>query len=697
MSTSATGSVVGDDGGALANLTLVAEDVSAPFPQVLTQGATGQDGTFTLHYPEADIDVITQYGPRRIRFRVLDRVHRQLAQRDLEDVDAVLAVGTLTLRAAEHTGWLVTLGKGEPTPDRRDGNALGVLVDDVQAWQRIAKLFRESTTSIELMQLSFDVPGDFNADTAQEDPQMVLQFADPPPTVAQPRRVSAQDARPERLLFDATNPARGVDVRIMIDGPVLDSHLVGASVVTLGLGFLVALVMLIKRNASLHAVKRYFAGAGLPKQKVQGATSSLFGPTHAKLAVVDGLKAVGISSPFEQSYYGDAEHAVDDPRRGNKNHTPIHDVSFAVNGPAVFDLHEAYRLHWNQVADAADKLGKIALPPAQTNLDGLDAIASLQVVRTLTSGRFDDPAHGEQGVLEAYLRAIANAQDYIYLENQYLTNDTIGDALVQALTDRDRPNLNVIALINIDPDIPCYPRWQRQLITRIRQGMIDAGKSDQLNRFGVFTRWTHEAAAPPDRPRPRIVPNYVHSKVAIVDGKWATVGSANLDGSSLDYTQLAHAIAFGDVRNSEVNILILEGADGSPPPVVDQLRRRLWAEHLGLENPDGTPNPGDALLTDANKPTGGWVNLWHGRAGQKLTDLHVKPGTPNRIRVLAWPKADKTLDKPREHLTELLTELLGATVEGDLGFDPLKATRRFSFKTGLYTQKAPEVDGAGGR
>src|SRR5262249_28524181 len=146
-------------------------------------------------------------------------------------------------------------------------------------------------------------------------------------------------------------------------------------------------------------------------------------------------------------------------------------------------------------------------PPAELTSvpPDYDALASLQVVRTLAAGTFTDPfidlSKGEKGVLEAYLRAIANAQSFIYLENQYFTDDAVGTALLRALTDPARPDLNVILLLNIAPDVPCYPRWQRKLIARIQEGMVKANLTEQQRRrFGVFTRWTHEAAAPPDRP-----------------------------------------------------------------------------------------------------------------------------------------------------------------------------------------------------
>ena len=48
-------------------------------------------------------------------------------------------------------------------------------------------------------------------------------------------------------------------------------------------------------------------------------------------------------------------------------------------------------------------------------------------------------------------------------------------------------------------------------------------------RVRVYSCGGHEFPATGSR----VIRNYVHSKVGIVDNKWATVGSANLDGFSL--------------------------------------------------------------------------------------------------------------------------------------------------------------------
>jgi phosphatidylserine/phosphatidylglycerophosphate/cardiolipin synthase-like enzyme len=685
VSTSATGRLVDEDNHPWENLTVSARSRSGLFDTDLAHQTSDADGRFTLNY-SPDNPPALGFGPRGIAFTVTDKVLRVVARLERDDVaDPVLAVGDVVIKRADATGFLVTLGTGTPA-FLSSGNAVKLLIDNVDAWGHVSRLFLDATSEIQLMQLDFDVPPKFSPFPLAEKPMLVFHFGEPDLSAAALRELSVRDDRPERILASQAHDHQ-VDIRVLLNRFVVEPHIIGLGGVFLGVGALLVLFVggLLEGyglKTSLDEVSKYFGQVGEPRIKVHGAPTSPLGPTHAKLVIVDGVEAVDVASPWTQNYFGDPSHAIDDPRRGNHSGPsgggghPIHDVSIAVRGPAVADLHEAFRLHWN-TAVPEDPVPSITPPPAQTS--GLDAIASVQVVRTLTSGRFADPAHGEKGVLEAYLRAIASAQQFIYFENQYFTDDTIGSALIEALKDRSRPDLQVILLINIDPDQPLYPGWQRQLITRIRKALPeDAARK----RFAVFTRWTHEVSPPA---RPRIVPNYVHAKVGIVDDQWATVGSANLDGSSLDFTQFLHAFQFGDVRNSEVNLVILNGVDGQPQTeAVGLLRRRLWAEHLGFESPPGVLNPNDPAL--AAPPTGkGWAEVWTETALTKLNSLKTNPTVPVLADILPWPDVDKTFDTPRKHLEALL----GQTI---IDFDPIKNTRLFDFETGKWLSDA-RVDG----
>ena len=139
----------------------------------------------------------------------------------------------------------------------------------------------------------------------------------------------------------------------------------------------------------------------------------------------------------------------------------------------------------------------------------------------------------------------------------------------------------------------------------------------------MFTAWTHDNAEPEHKHQnPIIMPNYLHTKTAVVDGLWATIGSANLDGASLDQFQVLRALQFGNFRNDELNCVIFNGVDGADATeAVDALRVELWSEHLGI--PDNDPRLSEQAL-EASK---GWLKLWIDQAAAKLQALINGPGT----------------------------------------------------------------------
>jgi hypothetical protein len=270
--------------------------------------------------------------------------------------------------------------------------------------------------------------------------------------------------------------------------------------------------------------------------------------------------------------------------------------------------------------------------------------APLQVTRTLRGQRFPELPRGETGIFESYVRALEAAQDFVYLENQYLTCIELVDAIVTALL--ARPNLQVIALLNTRLGIPGYDDWQRQALDR-----LIAGLGGQTERVGLFTLWSHEA-----RPAPAsgtvLLRTYVHSKLAIIDDEWLSLGSANLDGLSLVAGE--HALRWplasgvgrifglfggGDARlarSTEVNVTCAALPGQVAPPAISQLRRDLWAEHLGFGAAGQTP--GRAALD--TRPEGGWLSVWRELAGQKVDGLRQPEPRVSRPRILPYPLVD---------------------------------------------------------
>jgi len=103
--------------------------------------------------------------------------------------------------------------------------------------------------------------------------------------------------------------------------------------------------------------------------------------------------------------------------------------------------------------------------------------------------------------------------------------------------------------------------------------------------------------------------------VGVVDDLWATVGTANLDGSSLTYVNELEGFFDTEFhRNMEMNV-ILPGLDKDSSKYIGKLRNSLWMEHLGIEG-----------SYPIKKPKEGWLKTWQEVSQKNLKSLNrTKP------------------------------------------------------------------------
>ncbi len=538
------------------------------------------------------------------------------------------------------------------------GNAIEFLIDNEAAWRRLAVEIGAASHSVRAMLFMLDAP------------HVRMSFDEP--VISNPG--ARGSVRLEERLLAAAH--RGVDVAVLIN------HVLPT----------------FSPANTTRAIEGYFRRhdpAG--RVRIARLTTPQSAPIHAKVFVIDDRIAFLIGSPFAQEYFDGRGHRIDDPRRGHLRwrslvKAPIHDVSARIEGPAVGDLDATFRLHW-QHARTDDALARVepARPadPADPAVHRRAAPGgtALQVTRTLHGARYAGLPEGETGVFESYLRALQSARHLVYLENQYFTCVEVVDALVDALL--RRPTLQMIALINMKPDIAGYLEWQAEAVER-----LFAGLGDEAHRAAVFTLWGHEAGSGPigRAGRTTLLRTHVHSKVAIVDDDWLTVGSANLDGVSLlagehalrspfvsRIGRLVGAFGGGDpnlARATEVNVTVA-ALPGEPPPAeIDRLRRELWAEHLGYGVTDEAAEA-PALRT---APAGGWLSLWRERADQKLDGLRADEPRVTEARILPFPyvggRVPAGIDRPEAYLRAL-------------GVDPERIDvrdrfRSFSFREGRW-------------
>jgi phosphatidylserine/phosphatidylglycerophosphate/cardiolipin synthase-like enzyme len=273
-----------------------------------------------------------------------------------------------------------------------------------------------------------------------------------------------------------------------------------------------------------------------------------------------------------------------------------HDAAARLQGPAVADVAAHFAMRWREVTGEA-------LPPpvAPAPLNG-QGTSAVQVVRTVAEDMYDRVPHGDFRILESYLRAIRAARRFVYLENQFLWSPEIVDALAAQLRGPPAGEFRVVVLLPAN---------------------ANNGQDDTRGQLAVLAEADdgHDrllAATIRSRTGGRDDPLYVHAKIGIVDDRWLTIGSANLNSHSL----------FND---TEMNLVTDDAA------LARATRERLWAEHLEVELPEIAGTDPIRLIDERWRPIAA-EQLRRREAGERATHrLVALPGVSRRSRRLLGP------------------------------------------------------------
>jgi phosphatidylserine/phosphatidylglycerophosphate/cardiolipin synthase-like enzyme len=270
---------------------------------------------------------------------------------------------------------------------------------------------------------------------------------------------------------------------------------------------------------------------------------------HEKLVIVDGRVAF-VGGIDITDLGGDRFDHVGHPPR-----PPIgwHDVCMRLRGPVVADVERHFGMRWHETT------GEALPAPALPEHAGSTAA---QVVRTVPQGVYRALPAGDYGIAAVYLGALRGAQRFVYLESQFLWSPEVVAVLAAKLRTPPGDDFRVMVLL------PAHP-FNGSDDTRGQLGVLsdaDAGR-------GRFLACTISGFAGGS-----VAPVYVHAKVGIVDDRWMTIGSANLNEHSL----------FND---TEVNLVTDDAS------LAETTRQRLWAEHLHMDAADLPRDPVLAIDT----------------------------------------------------------------------------------------------------
>lgn len=234
---------------------------------------------------------------------------------------------------------------------------------------------------------------------------------------------------------------------------------------------------------------------------------------------------------------------------GHRGEGHNHDVYIELAGPSAVDVHHNFVQRWNEaserhVPDGRWGPGSETDLPFPTRVPSRRGNANVQVQRTMHGGRYSDVhptpggaafdiAAGERAIFDQYRIAIAAARRSIYIENQSISVSEIVDDLRQAL----RRGVEVALVLPAAQDV-CADLAALEAFENFTLAGIAGQGADGLRK-----------------------PVWVHAKLMVVDGEWATVGSCNLHRFSL----------FG---NGEMNAALWD------PDTARALLSQLLQEHL---------------------------------------------------------------------------------------------------------------------
>lgn len=219
-----------------------------------------------------------------------------------------------------------------------------------------------------------------------------------------------------------------------------------------------------------------------PQPRRFGVRTNLFRRLHRKHVIVDG----------EIGFIGGINYCAD--HLADYGPMAKQDYAMRVRGPIVTDLHAATL----KLMDETSRLARTAKPWLSR---GPAPDADTAKARMLLSVR-DNTQHTND-IEQHYLHAVAHARQRIIIANAYFFP---GYRLLRELRNAARRGVAVTLILQGMPDIPLMRLCSRLLY-------------NYLLRDGVVIREYIE--------RP------LHGKVALVDERWSTVGSSNLDPLSL--------------------------------------------------------------------------------------------------------------------------------------------------------------------
>ena len=236
---------------------------------------------------------------------------------------------------------------------------------------------------------------------------------------------------------------------------------------------------------------------------------------HRKIVVIDG-KIAYTGGMNVADYYINGTEVVGEWR----------DMHCRIEGEEVNTLQRIFMKIWKKVS-GEDLMGE----PKYFRLSSTagNYFHGLKPDTTATAGHKTvgiinrEPRISNKIIRQFYMKAIENARDSIKLVNPYLT---LNNKLKKALRDAVKRGVKVEVMVSAKSDIPLTPDCVFYNVHRLMKHGVDV--------------WIYR-------------PGFHHTKIIMVDGKYCTVGSSNLNSRSLRFDYEENAVIIDPCTTKELS------------------------------------------------------------------------------------------------------------------------------------------------
>ena len=222
---------------------------------------------------------------------------------------------------------------------------------------------------------------------------------------------------------------------------------------------------------------------------------------------------------------------------------PRYDYAVRIEGPTVRQVHEACRHLWEVVAWVSFRRRFRLGPPAAPCCEQIGTQKASFLIRDNLRHRND--------ILNAYIEAIESARSEILIANAYVLPGVRFGLALQAAA---RRGVKIVLLLQGKTDHP--------MLRFATQSMY---KTALQNGIRIF----------------EYEKSFMHAKVAVIDGEWATVGSSNIDPFSLLLAKEANLVIRDRGFAQELKTSIESAMQaGAREIVAEELSRHSWPKRV---------------------------------------------------------------------------------------------------------------------